>query len=740
MISIYLEVSHQYIDCIAYSPILRYHYEIIGSGGKRRSKTVPPPPPPRPPPPPPKETAASAFAEENGPSPLPPPPPPRTSLIRHIDQELRDGAESFVQEDDIIPASLSPACVEKKTEVDDEEQVRGSANSSSCKVIAAGPALSKSSGGNADLPPISMACDYTCTTINSPTPSPTTKATSDRVTVMLREKEAAARFELLSSSIATANMALDDFDGPTTVLPPTSLANVPTPCKKGTAETCRPRAAIASKEVEARARLALLSCSVVSAERAFAAMENETELEAERAAAKLKREEERRTTEVMFTNAATVIQAAARRHCARRAYNRIGAATISLQAFARQCLAKNKQYRIRAYIHSSATRIQALARGVNTRRQVQAELASIVFLQAFARGTMVRNRKKACDMAITPFQALVRGRIDRNRVKVIKWYNTNKRPSPKPSNARKLSVSFVPSSPVSIEKGPDVIMSGDLMNILLDASQGSEGAKDRAIAAKKVLIRNTSLYVPYINALMSAKIDVGGNLETVLSNSIGIEAIVNELVCFLAMLGQDTRRVFIPGAKIHSAHSVLVEKCPHLYVEICRALGCKSGYIPMVDEYFHHTDTSLGDEDLKARYELTRTTYAVLFKSKPPLEFWPAPSAPDCSNVGVRFEKLDEKHHLSFLNEENLHDDDDNDNDTFNDDYYDEEESVDVSTVYGTTVFDMYPGVLVRELQYLAEDQSRKVVDELRNVGLKVGETLGKASVKKSALMSFFDS
>ena len=38
----------------------------------------------------------------------------------------------------------------------------------------------------------------------------------------------------------------------------------------------------------------------------------------------------------------------------------------------------------------------------------------------------------------------------------------------------------------------------------------------------------------------------------------------------------------------------------------------------------------------------------------------------------------------------------------------------------------------MRELQYLAEDQSRKVVDELRNVGLKVGETLGKASVKKS--------
>ena len=658
--------------------------------GSRRSKVPPPPPPPpRPeaprPTPPPKETAAPASAQENEPSPVPP--LPRTSLIRDIDQELRDGAESFVQEDDIVPA-LSPACA------------------------------------------------------------------------------AAAFFELLSAN---------DFDGPTGVLPPTSLANVPTPCKKGTAETCR--ATIASKEAEARTRLAALSCSVVSAEKAVADMENESELEAERAAAKQKREEERRNTEIMFTNAATVIQAAARRHsvrsaynriraatviqsaarrhcarsayirvraatviiqsavrrhCARSAYIRVRAATISLQAFARQCLAKNKQYRNRAYINSTATKIQALARGVHTRRQVQAELASIVFLQAFARGTMVRNRKKACDMAITPFQALVRGRIDRNRVKVIKWHSINKRPYRKSSNARKLSVSFGPSSPVAIDESPDVTMSGDLINIFLDASQGSEGAKDRAIAAKKVLIRNTSLYVSYVNALISAKIEVGGNSETILSNSTSIEAVVNELVCFLAMLAQDIRRVFIPSAKIHSAHSVLVENCPKLYAELCRALGCKSGYIPTVDEYFHHAD-SLGDEDLKVRYELTRTTYAVLFKSKPPVEFWPAPSTPDCSNVGVSFEKVDEKFHLSFLNEDNLHDDDDNDDDSFNDEYYDEEESVDV----GTNIFDMNTGVLVRELQYLVEDPQSigKVVDELRNVGLMVGET-----VKKSALMSFFDS
>ena len=128
----------------------------------------------------------------------------------------------------------------------------------------------------------------------------------------------------------------------------------------------------------------------------------------------------------------------------------------------------------------------------------------------------------------------------------------------------------------------------------------------------------------------------------------------------------------------------------------------------------HYTD-SLVDEDLKARYELTRTTYAVLFKSKPPVEFWPAPSTPDCSNAGASFEKLDEKSHLSFLNEENLNDDDDDDDDTYNDEYYDEDESVDAVTVHGTNIFDMNPGALAlaREFQ---------------------------ASVKKSGLMSFFDS
>mmetsp|Transcript_4481 Transcript_4481/g.12618 ORF Transcript_4481/g.12618 Transcript_4481/m.12618 type:complete len:686 (+) Transcript_4481:172-2229(+) len=641
---------------------------IVGLGGKRNSKAVPPPPPP-------KKTTSPTAAKEGGPSPLPPLPPP-TFPIRDIDQELRDGAESFVGEQE------------------DTMGVQSSANSDPNEVIVAEPTLLNSFGG-------------------------VRKATGDRATVVVsKEKDAAARFALLSSSIATAQTALDDFDGRTTALAPISLACAPAPCKKVTGNGA---AAIASKEVEARARFALLSCSVVSAQKALAAIENEDKLETERVAAEQKREEERRATEIMFINAATVLQSAARRMVARRNYSVLRAATILLQAFARQ-------RRIRVQIHASATRIQALARGVYTRRQVQAEVASIVFLQALARGTIVRNRKRTCDMAIAPIQALVRGRIDRNRVKVIKWYHTNQRPAPKSSNASKPYVSFAPSSPVSIKENPNVRMSGDLINILLDASQGSERAKDRAIAAKKVMIRNTSLYVSYINALISAQIEVDGTLETVLSSSTSIEAIVNELVCFLAMLGQDIRRVLIPSAKIHCAHSVLVENCPRLYVEMCQAMGCRSGFIPMVDEFFH---CRLG-EDLKAQYELTRTSYAVLFKSKPPVEFWPAPSTSGRNDVGVSFEKLDDNH-LFFLNEDNLHDDEDED-DTFSGDYYDEEESIDVSTVHGANVFDMDPAALARELRYLAEEQSiEKVVDELRNVGLKVvGEAMRKASVKKS--------
>lgn len=439
------------------------------------------------------------------------------------------------------------------------------------------------------------------------------------------------------------------------------------------------RDAIARKEQEATSRLALLTSSIATAQKALGNIEEEAALKADFIAAAKKHEEERRITEAKFSNAATVLQAASRRMIAKKNYSAIKA----------------------QHIFASAACIQSLARGIMVRRRVKAQISSIVLAQAYARGMIIRNRKNAAEIAIVPLQAIVRGHIDRKRVKVIKWYHA-KSSTPK---------SFVSLAP----KGVDV--TGDMVHLLLEASKGSERAKECAVAAKKVLIRNTSLYVSFINALLSAQIDVYGTMETVLSTSTSIDTIVDELLCFLAMLVQDNYQAFVPSFKIQCAHSIFVEKCPDLYVEVCRAMGCKSN-VSIVDVYY--TNSVAGDEDLKARYELTRTCYAVFFKSKPPVEFWPATSS-NGNNVAR------EENHLSFLNEENL---DDDGTGTLNELDYDDEFSFEGCTIY-TNVFDMNPKAFAKELRFLAEEQgidTKMIVDELRNVGLKVEETVGKAA------------
>ena len=432
------------------------------------------------------------------------------------------------------------------------------------------------------------------------------------------------------------------------------------------------RDAIARREQEAASHLALLTSSIATAQEVLVNIEEEATLKADLIAAEEEHEKERRTTEAKFANAATVLQAASRRMIAQRNYSAIKA----------------------QHMFASAACIQSLARGTMVRRRVKAQISSIVLAQAYARGMIIRNRKKAAAIAIVPLQAIVRGHIDRKRVKVIKWYHAKSKPS------------FALSSSASVFKGDNV--PGDMVHLLLEASKGSERARERAIAAKKVLVRNTSLYVSFINALLS---------ETVLSISTSIDAIVDELLCFLAMLVQDNYQAFVPSFKIHYAHNILVEKCPDLYVEVCQSMGCKS-HIPIVDAYF--TNSVAGSEDLKARYELTRTCYAVFFKSKPPVEFWPAASSN--SNEVARDEK-----HLSFLNEENF---DDDGTGTVNDLDYDDELSFEGCTIY-TNVFDMKPKAIAQELRYLAEEQgidTKMIIDELRNVGLKVEETVGKAA------------
>ena len=173
----------------------------------------------------------------------------------------------------------------------------------------------------------------------------------------------------------------------------------------------------------------------------------------------------------------------------------------------------------------------------------------------------------------------------------------------------------------------------------------SEEAKDHAAAAKKVLLLRTSDYVAYLDALLKANTD-----EDILSENEGINAIVNELLCFLAMkaIGKNA----VPSSKIHRAWRVLVLTRPLAYIEMCKAMDMSSSFA--IDDEKFDPDVDEGDSlhimqsnMIKERYESTRTTYAALFQSQPPSQFWPPTS-------GGIVETSEVPDHLEFLDEENL--------------------------------------------------------------------------------------
>ena len=188
------------------------------------------------------------------------------------------------------------------------------------------------------------------------------------------------------------------------------------------------------------------------------------------------------------------------------------------------------------------------------------------------------------------------------------------------------------------------------IEVILDPNE-SENAKNSAAIAKKALLLRKTDYFAYLNALLKAHA-----AEDILSKSGGIESIINELLCFLAMKALGKRPV--PSVKIHRAWRVLVQTRPLAYIEMCKAMGASAGLdiddngFAVDDESF---DPDMGQKDslksiqadmIEERYESTRTTYAALFQSQPPSEFWP-------SSFDVVVEQVSENH-LEFLNEDNL--------------------------------------------------------------------------------------
>ena len=338
--------------------------------------------------------------------------------------------------------------------------------------------------------------------------------------------------------------------------------------------------------------------------------------------------------------------------------------------------------------------------------------------------------------AIVRLQAYARGRRARRHYKILRWYHgLDKSPCPKtPGNRSTVSASKdigkapnrmngpktaksaspkEPSRPISSTAPPTCIpessgafrapteKSPPIMAPIEDFldPEDSEKAKKYAATAKKVLLLRTTDYVAYLNALLKAHA-----VEDILSESKGIDAILNELLCFLAVkaLGKSP----VPSMRIHRAWCLLVLTRPLAYIEMCKAMDASSGFA-INDENFDAEE----DEDasqlshsasstcvIKERYECTRITYAALFQSNPPSEFWPPTS--DGGGVVERGEVPG--NHLEFLNEENLP----RDEDLFSEFEIGSDTYTFVSSFDDDSLGSLGPSALLKELGHLAKEQN----------------------------------
>ena len=304
------------------------------------------------------------------------------------------------------------------------------------------------------------------------------------------------------------------------------------------------------------------------------------------------------------------------------------------------------------------------------------------------------------------------------------------RSSATPVAASAMPTSFSPDPPSSPSKNPPV--SGYSSFIPVDfsplersmkviegaifGSEESEEAQRCAAAAKRALLRRTTDYIAFLNALLKAHAN-----EEILSRNEGIDAIVNELLCFLAMktLGKGP----VPSIKIHRAWRILVQSRPFVYIEMCKAMGVSSGF-SVEDEKFNPDEDGHGQEAnmIKEKYESTKSAYTTLFQSTPPTEFWPS-----IYNEDDKKSKIPENH-LDFLREENLPQN--------NDDLFSEIGSDAMTSVSGMTYDDdslatMEPAALLSELQYLAEEQNidianlsyDNIVDDIKKLRVWVDKT-----------------
>lgn len=158
----------------------------------------------------------------------------------------------------------------------------------------------------------------------------------------------------------------------------------------------------------------------------------------------------------------------------------------------------------------------------------------------------------------------------------------------------------------------------DWRSILLDP-EAPQIVRECSAAARYALQKHAAEYASYRVKLMRRF----ANHDSPPSN---IHGLIDQLLRFLAMkvliIGQP-----VPSSAVFVAWDVLATHHSQAYANMCKAMGNDSA-IDIENEYYTHSQDAhsqgpTSPSDIKERYDLTLTSYRVLYNAEPPMEFWP---------------------------------------------------------------------------------------------------------------------
>jgi len=210
------------------------------------------------------------------------------------------------------------------------------------------------------------------------------------------------------------------------------------------------------------------------------------------------------------------------------------------------------------------------------------------------------------------------------------------------------SPSFVQSTAASALKTMDqdhpstLDANKDWRSILIDP-EAPQIVRECSAAARYALQKHAAEYTSYRVKLMR-------RFATQNSAPSNIHGLIDELLRFLAMkvliIGKP-----VPSSSVFVAWDVLATHHSQAYTNMCKAMGNDSA-IDVEHEYYTRNQDmpsqgpTSSSSDIKGRYDLTLTSYKILFDAEPPMEVWPV-DADDARTVTSDFD--DDTEILSIL-------------------------------------------------------------------------------------------